>query len=380
MSRLSNLKRALQRLGEPEQPRAERWPATGLSAFYGIETASKPARIKDVSISGLYLLTEERFAPNQTVALILGLDGKRGENADLQIPIQTRAAWQGEDGVGLEFVVPPGMTPGLCGELLHEIVIHPDRDEAAEMFRNLRTVLFLYSLCKSQAEEAILLLDGQLDPGRTSTLFKIAFGAECLLAAKPDASRMRAHPKLVANILREGSWASDEVTRKLWEGLLASSCSVDAPDDSNQIFVDILVHITRTEAMILLHACERAQSSKPGPVDTATLSIIVNQQEMVQLTGVHDAGRNATDLAYLYNLGLVEKLFDFTSYRDIESFDITPSRLGLELYGHCHGQTGKIEPQLVEAAREHLAVFFPPPIPSAFENFIALEPDPPDKK
>ena len=380
MSRLSIWQRALKRFGEPEQPRAERWPATGLSALYGIDSASRPGSIKDISISGVYLLTQERFAANQTVALILGLDGKRGENADLQIPIQTRAAWQGEDGVGLEFVVPPGMTPGLCGELLHQIVSHSDRDEAAEMFRNLRTVLFLYRLCESQAEDAILLLDGQLDSGRTATLFKIAFAAEKLLAAKPDAIRMRAHPKLVANILRDGSWAPDEETLNLWVGLLASSCSVDTPDDSNQIYVDVLVHITSTEARILLYACERALSSMPKPENSASVPIVISPTEMIQLTGVHDLGRNSTDLAYLYNLGLVEHLFDFTSYRDIENFDITPSRLGLELYKHCNGNSEKIDPQMVADAREHLAVFFPPPIPSVFEDFMPFELDKPHEK
>jgi hypothetical protein len=82
----------------------------------------------------------------------------------------------------------------------------------------------------------------------------------------------------------------------------------------------------------------------------------------------------------LFNLGLVEKLFDFTSYRDIESFDVTPSRLGRELYSHCHGSSKKMDPQLVADAREHLAVFFPPPIPSVFENFVPLAPNTPPKK
>ncbi len=377
MSRLSNLKRALLRLGEPEQPRAERWPATGLSALYGIESASKPAAIKDVSASGVYLLTDERFPADQTVALILRLNGEREGNSELQISVETRAAWQGEDGVALEFVLPPGMNPDLCAALVHDIVSITDRDQVADVFRHFRTVLFLYRLCESQADEAILLLDGRLDSGRTETLFKIAFAAENLLAAMPDASRMRAHPKLLANILREGSWAPDEVILKLWVGLLASSCSVDAPDDGNQIFVDLLVHFTPTEAKILLHGCERALSSAPGLENSGSAPIVVSTQEMVHLTGVHDLSRNATDLAYLFNLGLVENLFDFTSYRDVESFDITPSRLGLELYSHCHGQSQKIDPQLVASAREHLAVFFPPPIPSVFENFIPTAPDTP---
>ena len=380
MSRLSNLRRALQRLGEPEQPRAERWPAKGLSALYGIETASRPAGIKDVSASGVYLLTDERFLADQTIALVLRLNGEPEDNSELQITVQTRAAWQGEDGVALEFVLPPGMNPDLCAALVHDIVSLTDRDQVADVFRHLRTVLFLYRLCESQADEAILLLDGRLDSGRTEMLFKIAFAGENLLAAKPDASRMRAHPKLLANILREGSWAPDEVTLKLWVGLLASSCSADAPDDSNQIFADILVHITPTEAKILLHACERALSSTPGRENSGSVPIVLSAQEMVQLTGVHDLSRNATDLAYLFNLGLVENLFDFTSYRDIESFDTTPSKLGLELYRHCHGQSQRIDPQLVAEAREHLAVFFPPPIPSVFENFVPTAPDPPPEK
>ena len=75
---------------------------------------------------------------------------------------------------------------------------------------------------------------------------------------------MRAHPKLVANILREGSWAPDELTRQLWTGLLASSCSIDAPDDSNQVFVNLLIHVTPVQARILSHACERALGSAPG--------------------------------------------------------------------------------------------------------------------
>jgi len=380
MSRLSNLRRALQRFGEPEQPRAERWPAGGLTALYGIESASKPAGIKDVSASGVFLLTGERFTTGQTVNLILRLNGEAENDAELQISIQTRAAWQGEDGVALEFVLPPGMNPDLCAALVHDIVSLTNRDQVADVFRHLRTVLFLYRLCEAQAEESILLLDGQLDAGRTATLFKIAFAAEEALAAKPEASRMRAHPKMVANILREGSWAPDEMILKLWVGLLESSCAVDAPDDGNQIFADLLVHITPTEARILLHACERALSSKKGPEDSASVSVVLSPQEMVQVTGVHDSSRNATDLAYLYNLGLAEKLFDFTSYRDIESFDVTPSRLGMELYSHCHGESGKVDPELVAAGRKHLAVFFPPPIPSAFEDFTPTAPDAPPKR
>jgi len=71
---------------------------------------------------------------------------------------------------------------------------------------------------------------------------------------------------------------------------------------------------------------------------------------------------------------LIEKVFDFTSYHELVSFDVTPSSLGLELYKRCHGYRGKLDPHLVEVAQAHLANFIeqphlidvpgPPPPPS----------------
>jgi hypothetical protein len=58
---------------------------------------------------------------------------------------------------------------------------------------------------------------------------------------------------------------------------------------------------------------------------------------MIQITGMYDVPRIATDVAYLFNFGILDKVFDFTSYLPMESFDLTPSRLGLELFERCKG-------------------------------------------
>ena len=365
---LSDLKRALQGLGEPAEPQHERWPAAGLTALYGVDCASTPARIKDISTSGIYLFTEERLRAGELMTLILRKEGEPENSSELQFSVHARTASQGEDGIDLSFVLPLGMDLELWGVLIRNLVVLTDPDQVAETFRTLRTILFLCRLCQSEVKEPIFLLDGHLDADRTATLFKIALAAENLLASEPDGGRMRAHPTLVANILREGSWALDDLTMQLWVGLLSSSCSVEAPDDSNQVFVDLLVEITHIEAKIFIHACERALSSAPGPENSASGSIVLGPKEMIEVTGVYDLTRNATDLAYLFNLGLIQKVFDFTSYHDMVSFDITPSSLGLELYKNCRGRREKIEPHLVEVAKEHLAVFFPPPISSALDK------------
>ena len=361
MAWLSGLKHALHRPGEEERRRAERRPATGLTALYRTGSAFTPATIQDISTYGIHLLTQERPRIGETVDLILRREGEPSESAELQISVSAEVVQHGNDGIGLSFVLPAGMDVDLWGVLVKQIVTLTDANQIAEMFRSLRTVLFLCRLCPTDAAEAILLLNGQLDTDHTAALFKIAFAAEKRLAAEPDAERLRAQGKLVASILRQGSWASDELTAQLWTGLLVSSCSVDAADDSNQILADLLVHVTPVEARILAHACDRVLASAPGPENSAPASIVLSPDEIVKVTGVHDLYRNATDLGYLFNLGLIEKVFDFTSYHQADTFDLTPSPLGLALYKHCRGQRESLDPQIVESANAHLANFLPAP-------------------
>jgi hypothetical protein len=369
MSWLKELKRAINRFGELETPRAERRPAAGIEASYGVEAPNLPARIKDISTSGIYLFTEKRLHTGELVTLLLREQGERVENADLQFSVHAHVARQGEDGLGLSFDLPPGLDMNLWGVLVRNIISLTNREQVAEMFRTLRTILFLCGLCQGGAEESILLLGGGLHPDRTTTLVNIALNAESQLAAMPDAERWHAHPKLVANILRDGSWAIDEQTMQLWVGLLVASCSAE-PDDSNQIFVDLLVHLTPTQSRIFILACQRALGLVPGPENSATDSIVIGPKEMIGVTHEHDLNRAKTDVTYLYNLGLIRKAFDFTTYQDVEDFDITPSAFGIELYKHCHGSREPLAPELVDLAKSHLSTFIPPP-----QSLAAFDPE-----
>jgi hypothetical protein len=363
MSWMSDLKRAVQRFGELEQPRAERRIASGLAASYGVDSTSAPAGIKNISATGIYLFTEKRLRSGELITLTLQEEGQHENSSDLQISVHARVVRQGEDGVGLSFVLPPGMDTSLWEVLVRNIVVLTDQDQITQLMRTLRAILFLCRICQSEAEESIFLLGGQLASDQTETVVKIAISADHQLASEPEADRMRAHPKLVASILKEGSWSVNDAVTELWAGLLVSSCSVDEPDDSNQVFVNLLLHMTPAQAKIFIHACERALNSEPEGENSALAPVILNPEEMAALTCERDITRNASDVSYLFYLGMIRKIFDFTSYRDYDSFDITPTTLGLELFKHCHGDRGKIEPHLVEAASAHLLNFIPPPQP-----------------
>ena len=374
MAWLNEFKRELQKIGKRKATRAERWSTIGLSASYGLQAPSTPVEIKNISSSGIYLAIHETLSVGQLLKLKIQYEGGPELSSELQFALDALVARQDEFGAGLAFVPPSGLDPSVWSVLVRGIAVLTNRDQVVDVFRTLRTVLFLCRLCPSGAEEAIVLLDGGLDRERTSMLFKIAHAAETQLAADPDAARLRAHPKVVASILRNGSWAPSELAMQLWVGLFLSSCSVEEPNDSNVVLTEILIHLTPYQVAIYKNACERALASAT-PDDPNSASVILSPDEITKLTGITDLGRNAGDLAYLFNLGLMRKLFDFTSYREIDTFDITPSELGLVLYRHCLGKRSKLDSRLAATAREHLEAFLPPPIPSVFENVQPIKPD-----
>jgi hypothetical protein len=356
---LSDIKRAMKKFPELDWPRAERRNASGLAARYGLDPASAPARIKDISETGVYLLTEKRLSTGELVTLTLEEEGKSENSPELQISVHARVTRQGDDGIGLSFVLPAGLDPDLWGVLVRNIVVLTDQAQIAEMFRTLRTILFLCRICGSGADEAILLLGGQLDSDRTGSAVKIALSAENLLASESHGDLMRIHPRLVAGILKEGSWSHDEVVMGLWSGLLVSSCSVDSPDDSNQVLAKLITNMLPNHAKIFIRGCEQSLKRARGGENLPSDAIILNAKDMVILTGEYDLTKNAHDVAHLFYLGLIQKLFNFTSYREIESFDITPTTLGLEFFKRCHGEREKLEPHLAESARAHLLNFEP---------------------
>ena len=300
-------------------------------------TASAPilGRIKQISRTGLYLLTEERWPVGEVISIKLQKEWPPVPPSELQIDIQVRVASHGEDGVGLGFVLPAGLDPGLWEQLVRNADIQTETEHISSIFRLVRTILFLCRLCSSEAQDAIHLLGGELDGSRTRSAVEIALRAEKLLCSEPDSDRKHAHPKIVTSILRDGSWSNDDLMQQLWAGLLFSSCTVEGTDESNHSFVELLVQVTTTQGRILVAGCRKARDLMSGVKGELLREVIITPEEMIQISGTYDLYRSATDVAYLFNSGLLEKVFDFTSYLPKNSFNITPSSLGLELFRLC---------------------------------------------
>jgi uncharacterized membrane protein (UPF0127 family) len=96
----------LQRWWSPDPRKAPRVRTPGLAAYYWNGEAPVAHGIRDISSSGLYVVTEERWYPGTLVLMTLQRNDLGDEMAERSIAVQSRAVRWGPDGVGLQFVLP----------------------------------------------------------------------------------------------------------------------------------------------------------------------------------------------------------------------------------------------------------------------------------
>ena len=334
---MSGWKSVFQKLTFPKQRRYERNSDIAMAAEFGLDANFTSAAVKDISTGGVYLTTEKRLPTNELITLTLREEGHADNTAEHQFSIHARVVRQGKDGIGLSFVLPPGLDTNLWDVLVRNITSLDRSEEISTMFRTLRVILFLCRVCQSGAEEPIHLLGGGLASDRVETLVKIALDAEKQLAGQADFEGRRADPKVVTTILREGSWAPDEHMIALWSGLLASSCMVDEPKEADEAFVNLLTQIAPGSLKTLTYACEQAMHRAAGGANASPSSVVATPEELTELTGLSDVTRISAVVTHLFDLGLLEKVPYFRSSGYLDGLDITPTRLGLEFYQRCRG-------------------------------------------
>ena len=99
----------LERWWSPDPRKAPRDPLPGLAAYYWTGGAPEPHTIKDISSTGLYVVTEERWYPGTLVLMTLQLTADGEEVGERTISVHSRAVRWGKDGVGLQFVLQKDM-------------------------------------------------------------------------------------------------------------------------------------------------------------------------------------------------------------------------------------------------------------------------------
>jgi PilZ domain len=103
------MKNWFENLMSQHQRRAPRHIEPRLVAFYWDGFVPKPRYIRDVSSTGFYLLTDERWYPGTLITMTLQRTEKAEGSSKRSIAVQAKVVRPGEDGVAVAFVFPrPG--------------------------------------------------------------------------------------------------------------------------------------------------------------------------------------------------------------------------------------------------------------------------------
>ncbi len=87
-----------------DRRRSERRYVPGMFAHYFTGGAPKPHQVADISLTGFYLLTEDRWMTGTVIQMTMQKPSRRGGKQS--ITVLSRVVRRGSDGVGAEFVMP----------------------------------------------------------------------------------------------------------------------------------------------------------------------------------------------------------------------------------------------------------------------------------
>lgn len=119
----------------PDLRDAPRESQPGLSAYYWTGAPPKAHNIKDISATGLYVVTEERWYPGTLILMTLQALTDGQDRSETALSVHSRAVRWGSDGVGLQFI--PQDTPA-ARSLLNPLEQGANMKELVQFLEGLR--------------------------------------------------------------------------------------------------------------------------------------------------------------------------------------------------------------------------------------------------
>jgi len=323
----------------PERRSIIRLLVQGLIAYTGDGEKKKPYEVRDVSPTGLYLRTQERWNPGDVVSLVLQRKDSTEEQRERHVTVKLKAIRCDEGGVGFSWLWPDGVEFEPWRRVHTKRSDETDADFFMRELRLTRALGFLLEVCPAAMEEMKLGLHKRLSNKRVAGAVEIVLKAQELLGRLEPRAKVQAHPDMVRRILENGSWTEDDWIRQWWSGLLVSSCSADALDSSNSVFIDLLAKLMPVHLRVLAFVCPKATERIAAGESAAKLDLYCTAEELIEAVGSQSIARIHQTMGQLSSLGLLAEINkpSYVSVTDKVKTRATPTALGLKMHARCHG-------------------------------------------
>ena len=326
----------LEKFLTPEADRAARRRVDQFAAYRWNGSALAQDTVRDISSSGLYLVTRDRWQPGSILALTLQREGPLDLDPARRITTQARVVRCGQDGVGLSFLWAKDDPESRQWEALLECLIEQTRPaEMASLARLVEAFAFLGQICSGGVEQIGDWVRTRASSYKILNAVSIALKAAKLLG--PIRNRVRVNPVLAVRILELGSGTEEDWLHAFWAGLLITSISPDGTAKSNLEFIELFGQLTSIPTRIFTVVCTKATKvlSQTGEVSARPLDCEIEELAATVGSRGHQIER---DLGSLAALQLVEnRPANSSALLGAHHTHITPTSLGLQLFARCSG-------------------------------------------
>jgi len=220
--------------------RSERRESPALAAFYWDGPTPRQSHVANISCSGAYLLTNERWKAGEILSLSLQRSGVLETANQRHFTVQAKAIRSDRKGVGVAFLMPRGADLHLWQSAIKAEVPQTEPEDVVREFRLAAAIAFIQRISPAATDQVNLMMRRGLSNFRLESAIEIALHADELLALESDSERLQADPAVVLRILEDGSWAETDWMQRYWAGVLATSCVAAETVHSHMKFVSLL--------------------------------------------------------------------------------------------------------------------------------------------
>jgi len=322
-----------------ERRRAERRTSPSLAAYHWKGSTPRLNTVRDISATGAFLVTQERWEPGEIIAISLQRSGPvEKENS---FSVHAKAVRWDDTGVAVSFVLPPEADLRLWQSPLKSAAEQNEPEDILREFRVSQAISFLSRIAPETKQSVSRLLHEELSNYRLENAIEIALNAEKMLGGSVQADHLQALPHIVMRILEGGSWSSDDKWMlQFWAGLMAASCTSNGGDSSGVGFIDLLSQLKAIHLRILSAACTKATKLITGPGAMSTRPLNWNAADLIKFSGSHDLIKLDRELNYMADVGVIAPREQSAFFQQMTDTKVAPTSLGLALYARCNGHRG----------------------------------------
>jgi hypothetical protein len=332
----------LEKFVTPDADRAERRRVEQFAAYRWNGSELCQDTVRDISSSGLYLVTTERWQPGTIVALTLQREGPLDPDPSRRITTQTRVVRCGPDGVGLSFLWAKDDPESRQWDSLLEGLVNQTRPgDMQSLARIVEAFAFLGQICPEGIDQIGEWVSTRASSHKVLCAVSIALKAKALLERDAAVHTWRVDPVVAVRVLEVGSGTQEPWLQNLWAGLLITG-SAGITDSNHLELVEVFSQLTSIPIRILTVVCTRATKVLLHNGEVAAKRLACNTDELASTVGARGP-QLQRDLQSLSSLHLIEKSAASVSALLASSETlITVTPLALQLFALCNGHRGPL--------------------------------------